>query len=246
MMRNRSLFTRRLAALPLFAGLALAGCATTPAPFGGEPSLTVTQASALPPPSRSDTLPAGREYYISPLDKLELGVFGIEGLEKREVQVDSSGTVTFPIAGVLNVGGKTLGEVREELRQRLIRGFVRDPQVTVNLVEAVDRLVTIEGEVERPGSYPVLGKMSLLRAVAQAGSPTEFARLKEVVIFREVEGRRYAALYDLESVRRGIYADPEVYPNDVIVVDEARSRRLFKDLIALVPLVTTPLVLLLQ
>jgi polysaccharide export outer membrane protein len=154
--------------------------------------------------------------------------------------------VTFPIAGVIEAGGKTLSEVREDLRQRLVRGFVRDPQVTVNLVEAVDRVVTIEGEVERPGSYPVLGKMSLLRAVAQAGSPTEFARLKEVVIFREVEGRRYAALYDLNSVRRGIYADPEVYPNDVIVVDEARSRRLFKDLIALVPLVTTPLVLLLQ
>lgn len=245
-MRNRLLFRRRRTALCLFAGLALASCATSPAPFGGEPSLTVTQASALPPPSRSDTLPAGREYYISPLDKLELGVFGIEGLEKREVQVDSSGMVTFPIAGVIEAGGKTLSEVREDLRQRLVRGFVRNPQVTVNLVEAVDRVVTIEGEVERPGSYPVLGKMSLLRAVAQAGSPTEFARLKEVVIFREVEGRRYAALYDLNSVRRGIYADPEVYPNDVIVVDEARSRRLFKDLIALVPLVTTPLVLLLQ
>ena len=46
--------------------------------------------------------------------------------------------------------------------------------------------------------------------------------------------------------RRGLYADPEIYPNDVVVVDEDRARRLFRDIIGLAPVLTAPLIAVLQ
>ena len=94
--------------------------------------------------------------------------------------------------------------------------------------------------------YPVIGHMSLLRAVASAKGTSEFAKLDDVVILRTVEGKNYAALYNIKALRQGAYADPEIYANDVVVVGDSRARRLFRDLLTIVPLLSTPLVLLLQ
>jgi polysaccharide export outer membrane protein len=232
--------------LAVLAGLALSACASKPKEFGGDPGLAVLATNILPEPTKADLIVGDRPYYIGPYDQLMLGVFGIEGLEEVPVQVDSSGQITFPIIGSVQVGGKTLSEVQQEIRLRLQENFVRDPQVMVNLRESFDRVVTVDGQVAKPGSYPVVGQMSLLRAVANAGSTTEFARLEDVVVFREVAGQRYAALYNLEAIRRGYYEDPEIFANDLVVVGDSQARRLFKDLIQIAPLLTTPLVFLLQ
>ena len=88
--------------------------------------------------------------------------------------------------------------------------------------------------------------LTLMRAVAQAKGVNEFARLNDVVVFRTVKGQSLAALYDLDAIRDGTYADPRIYPADVVVVgDTAATRRLLRFVQAL-PLVTTPLVLALQ
>lgn len=227
------------------AGLAMLSACASPPPFGGASELQVMSANALPVPSTSQTADF-EAYHIGPNDTLEIGVFGIEGLEPREVVVDSGGRISFPLAGPVEAGGMTLAELQSELARRLSAAYVRDPQVTVNVKKTVERFVTVDGQVLRPGSYPVTGKMSLIRAVANAGSTTEFAKLREVVVFREVAGQRYAALYSLEAIRRGAYPDPPIFAGDVVVVDDSKSRRLFKDLLQLAPLLTSPLVLLLQ
>jgi polysaccharide biosynthesis/export protein len=66
------------------------------------------------------------------------------------------------------------------------------------------------------------------------------------VIFRTVKGQQLAALYNLKAIRRGNYQDPEVFANDVVVVGDSQARRLFKDALQFVPLLTTPLVIALQ
>jgi polysaccharide export outer membrane protein len=208
--------------------------------------LQVLAGSDLPTPIGQGADIVGEPYVIAPLDKLAIGVFGIEGLEPREVQVDSGGTISFPLAGPMTVAGETPAQVEALLRQRLSAAFVRDPQVTVNLRESVGRIVTVDGQVNRPGAYPVVGRMSLIRAVATAGSTTEFAQLKDVVVFREVGGQRYAALYNLDAIRNGAYPDPQIFSDDVIVVGDSSARRLFRDLVQSAPLLTTPLILLLQ
>ena len=116
----------------------------------------------------------------------------------------------------------------------------------MNLKETVSQVITVDGQVKKPGLYPVVGKMTLMRAVATAEGTAEFARLDDVVIFRTVKGQQLAALYNLKAIRRGNYQDPEVFANDVVVVGDSQARRLFKDALQIVPLLTTPLIIALQ
>jgi len=232
-----------VAAIAFAAGLS--GCATTP-PFGGAPGLAVEAGTELPVPGRVDAIGDYRPYLVGPFDRLTIGVFGIDDLAEREVQVDSSGRVSFPLAGSIEAAGMTLSEIEAVLSERLSAAYVRDPQVTVNLKETINRVVTVDGQVAKPGSFPVVGKMSLLRAVALRASTTEFAKLEDVVVFREVAGQRYAGIYNLEAIRRGNYPDPEIFANDVIVVGDSPQRRMFRDFLQLAPLLSSPLILLLQ
>lgn len=200
----------------------------------------------MPAPDRADVVAADRPYLIGPYDKLIIDVFGIEELSKKEVQTDASGRISFPLAGVIEAAGKTPAEVERELVTRLKGAYVRDPQVTVNLKETVSQVVTVDGEVKEPGLYPVIGRMTLMRAVATAKGTAELAKLDDVVIFRTVKGQPYAALYNLGAIRRGAYTDPDIFANDVVVVGDSKARRLFRDLLQVAPLLTTPLVIALQ
>lgn len=195
-----------------------------------------TPVASMPVPSKSDMLTGQRPYLVGPFDRLVIDVFNVPGLTLREVQVDASGRVSFPLVGIVEVLGLTPAEIELLMRQRLKANYVRDPQVSVNLKESLSQLVTVFGEVKRPGQYPVLGKMTLLSALAKAEGTGEFAQLKKVMIFRTVQGTRYAGLYDLKAIKKGLYEDPEVFPNDLIVVDKSMARQIFRDVLLLSPL----------
>lgn len=225
----------------LFLVLFLPACGQTI--LGGSPDVTVVSSDGLPEPTRVDLLSSNRPYLIGPFDKLKIDVFGIEDLSK-EVQIDASGRLSFPLIGVVEASGLTPGELSGELEKRLQGRYVRDPQVTVNLEETVSQVITVDGQVDQPGLYPVIGRMTLMRAVATAGGTSEFAKLSDVVIFRTVNGDQLAGLYNLKAIRRGNYGDPEVFANDVIVVGDSQARRIFKDVIAGSSFITTPLIIL--
>lgn len=213
---------------------------------GATSSVTMAPGNQMPPPEPSDMVPVGRPYVVGPFDKLVVDVFGIEELSEREVQVDAGGRISFPFAGMVEAGGKTPFEIGEILRTRLRASHIRDPQVTVNLKETVSQVVTVDGQVKEPGRYPVIGKMTLIQSVAVAKGLGEFAKLDDVVVFRTVRGQKLAALYNLNAIRRGYYDDPEIFAGDIVVVGDSSAKRLFKDIIQLVPLLTTPLVIALQ
>jgi polysaccharide biosynthesis/export protein len=236
----------------LFLSLAMAGCAGTkpigrPAgALGVAGNVQVVQATELPPPDRSDLIEVNRPYLIGPFDKLVIDVFGIEELSKKEVQTDAGGRISFPLAGIIEAAGRTPAELEQVLAERLRGRFVRNPQVTVNLKETVSQVITVDGEVKEPGLYPVIGRMTLMRAVATAKGTAEFAKLDDVVVFRSVKSQRMAALYNLKAIRRGYYDDPEVFANDVVVVGNSSARRIFKDALQIAPLLVTPLVYILS
>lgn len=229
----------------LMLAFALASC-------GGRQELVTTDAvtvlpqGALPAPDRADMRLDERPYLVGPFDKLKIDVFGIPDLSEREIQVDASGRASFPLVGSFQASGKTPQEVAREIESRLSGQYIRNPQVTVNLEETVSQVVTVDGQVMKPGLYPVLGRMTLMKAVATAGGTAEFAKLEDVVVFRTVGEARYAGLYNLKAIRRGTYQDPEIYANDVVVVGDSPARRMFKDALQAAPLLTGPLVYLLQ
>lgn len=213
------------------------------APMVQSANVSLVELGELPPPTRADVVSASRPYLVGPFDKLNIDVFGVEDL-RREVQIDASGRLSFPLIGEVEAAGLTPSELGDLIERELQGRFVRNPQVTVNLAETVSQVITVEGSVEEPGLYPVVGRMTLLRAVATAGGLAEFANTDNVIVFRSVNGDEYAALYNLKAIRQGNYGDPEIYANDVIVVNESRARRIFRDLITASPLLTTPLIIL--
>lgn len=233
----------RFKILTAAAVMAVAACGS-PGQFGTSEDIELVELGHLPPPTRDDLSVDHRPYMIGPFDKVRVDVFGVEELS-REVQADASGRISVPLAGTMEAAGKTPGELADEIARRLRDGYVKDPQVTVNLVETVSQVVTVSGEVEKPGLYPVLGKMTLMRAIAQAEGATEFADSESVVVFRTVNGQDMAAVYNLGAINRGNYNDPEIYANDVVVVGESGTRRLFKDVLQTAPAILTPLIYLL-
>jgi polysaccharide export outer membrane protein len=227
------------------ATLLLAGCADGPRLGEGNGPLAVTTATTLPPPTSADLIAATTPYRIGPLDKLSVAVFGADDLSGT-FQTDAAGRLSLPLIGEVDAAGKTPNELAIAIAGQLRGAFMRNPQVTVNLEETTSQVFTIDGQVTQPGSYPVIGSMSLMRAVAAAKGASDYARLDDVVVFRTVNDQPMAALYNLSAIRRGLYPDPKIYANDVIVVGDSKARRLFQQFLQIAPLLTTPLVLALE
>lgn len=236
-------FRRQL--LPLVAlATTLSACASGSGKIGGAQGLSVVDSAVLPTPEKTDFLGAGFPSVLGPSDLLQISVAGVDFLTNQQMRVDASGQISLPLAGPVTVSGLSPREVEMVLRERLIaKGQMVDPQVSVNVNEVVSQAITVEGQVRAPGIYPVTRRLTLLQAIALAKGTTAESDLDDVVIFRTVGEDRYAALYDLEQIRRGAYADPVIYPNDIIMVGDERGRRLFATIIDGLQALTTPLVL---
>ncbi len=226
------------------AALCLSACSNRPSIEPG-PNLTLVASDDLPAPEGVVAGSETRPFRVGPFDKLSVSVFGIPEMSQT-VQVDAAGRVAVPLVGAIQAAGLTPSEGSEQIAQGLRGRYVRDPQVAVNADETSTQVFTVDGQVAEPGVYPVLGRMTLVRAIASAKGASEFARLEDVVVFRKVGDRQMAALYNLGAIRRGTYRDPEIYPNDVVVVGDSPSRRLFRDFLQASPILVAPLIAVLQ
>ena len=218
----------------------LGACAHQPLPVSSS-QLTVLQEASLPEPGRGDLSADDRASLIGPLDVINVEVFGVPELT-RELQVDLSGQIAMPLIGRVDARGKTPSELAAEVTTLLRGRYVRNPNVTINVKTSVSQVVTVDGEVKEPGLYPVTNQTTLMRAIASAKGLSEFGKLEDVVVLRTVNNRRMAGLYNLGAIRRGAYADPAIYANDVVVVGDSPARRLFKDVVSTAPLIAAPLV----
>ena len=211
-------------------------------PLASSSSLTVVAGEqSLPSPQRSDLVAADRPSLVGPLDTINVDIFGLPELS-RDVQVDASGRVAMPLIGTIDARGKTADELAATIESALRAKHIRDPNVTINIRNSVSQVVTIDGQVVQPGLYPVTNQMTLMRAIASAKGVSEFAKLDDVVVLRTVNNRKMAGLYNVRAIRSGVYDDPSIYANDVIIVGDSPSRRLFRDLISLSPLLSAPLI----
>lgn len=227
-------------ALWLSVGLALimmlSACAGTRT-IGGAPDLEVVPNQELPAPTAGDYARTSEQHLLGPFDKVIIDVQAFEELRAREVQIDASGRFALPWVGAIEAAGLSIAQLEALLAQRLRAAHLRNPQVIVNLGESNSRMMTVEGQVKNPGLYPVRGRTTLLQGLALAGGTAEFANSELVVIFREVGNQRMAAVYDINRVRLGMDRDPEIYPNDIIMIDDNKARRVFGDVIrAMLPL----------
>lgn len=222
----------------------LAGCANSPK-LQSSAELKVYEGAELPAPSSADLTGAVRPVLVGPFDRLSVSIDNSGIAEPvREVDVDETGKVYIPGAGVVTVSGRSPSEIAMLLETQLRANYVRDPHVAVSLKESVSQVLTVEGEVKNPGQFPILGETTLLQVMANAKGVTEFASTDDVLVYRTVDGNRLAALYDLKKIRQGLVPDPRLYPKDIVVVGDSPTRRLLRDLASTLPLLSTPVLIL--
>src|SRR3546814_17831094 len=97
----------------------------------------------------------------------------------------------------------TAAALSSEIATKLGAKYLVNPQVSVSVASSVSQNVTVEGNVNQPGVYAINGRSKLLQALAQAQSPTDVANLSQVVIFRNIDGRREGAVFDVKASREG-------------------------------------------
>ena len=175
------------------------------------------------------------EYRIAPLDKLSINVFQVDELS-GEYQVDLTGNIAMPLVGSVSAVDMTTIEFEERLTAALSEQYLRDPDVTVGVMEAAGSSVTVEGSVNEPGIYPTFGEISLIQAIALGGGLDQNANPGTVIVFRQIDGQRMAAGFDLTAIRRGQEPDPAIYRGDIIVVDGSRTRQTWRDILQTVPI----------
>ena len=232
---TRFLHAALAATLFLFA---LGASAAEPPVAGAAPqAVAAGQDMGLPDStSRAGEYTGKSEYRIGPQDLLKVSIFMNEELE-RELRVNATGQISLPLIGVVQAGGKTVLELETEIADKLGKTYLQNPQVTVFIKEFTSQRVTVEGAVKKAGIYPITGQTSLLQAIALAGgTDSDVADEKLVVVFRTVNGQRMAAKFNLEEMRSGAAADPLIYGDDIVVVNESRAKTGFKRFVQAIPL----------
>ncbi len=184
----------------------------------------------------SVTDPKSAAYKIGPRDVLEITVFKVPELSKV-TQVSEAGTISYPLAGEIKAGGRTAREVEQDLTTVLGAKYLQNPQVNVFVKEYNSQRVTLEGAVKKPGVYPIAGGMSLLQAVATAGG-FEANADESVLLFRQSDGRRSAARYDVSRIRGGEAEDPQLQSGDVIIAGTSDLKEGMNLMFKFLPLAT--------
>lgn len=215
----------------LVAGAALAGCAAAQvAPQIPRGAAAYAAFPSTPPKE------AREGYRLGSLDTIDVTVFQEPELSAKGAAIDASGAITLPLVGSVQAAGKVPAELAAEIAARLGEKYLVDPQVSVTVADSVAQKVTVQGEVTEPGVYPIRGSTSLLEALALAKGETRIAALREVVVFRTLDGRRLGGVFDVESIRRGEAEDPGILGNDVIVVGHSRAKSVWRDVVTAAPI----------
>jgi polysaccharide export outer membrane protein len=176
-----------------------------------------------------------QDYRIGALDTLDIAVLGVADLN-RTVQVNSGGTITLPLIRQVQAAGRTQTELERDIADKLAQTYLQSPQVTVAVKEYNSQKLTVDGAVQKPGIFPKQGEMSLLQAIAQAQGLTNYADPTGILVFRNVNGKRLAARFDIRQVRAGKMPDPLLQAGDIVMVDENSAKTTLRDISAAMPL----------
>jgi polysaccharide export outer membrane protein len=136
-------------------------------------------ASAQEP--RAPLQPQGTEYVIGAQDVLTVTVWDSPDLSGK-FTVEADGSFTFPLIGRVKAGGLSLRQFEGELKKKLADGYFKNPQVSVAVESYRSQRIFIVGEVRNPGTYPLTGDMTLIEAIARAGSTTPAASPEAIVV----------------------------------------------------------------
>ncbi|MER9791295.1 polysaccharide biosynthesis/export family protein [Mesorhizobium sp. M0213] len=223
--------------LVLLASLAMSACTSTSSTTSSSSSsvdaLQLTSSSTqlsgggalsvvkdLPPPQNTQN---GAEQPLSPNDVLEVNVFQVDNLS-RTVQVDSGGQISLPLIGTITAAGKTVRQLEQEIETAYGANYLQSPDVTIFVKESIGQRITVDGEVNRAGIFPVTSNSSLLDAIALAGNFSPVGDASKVFVYRNIGQNTLVANYNVEAIRAGKARNPRIYGGDKVVVFASKSK----------------------
>lgn len=187
-------------AVVLFVG----GCPKTTGPVLLAPSATTP---------KSDDVRAG--------DKLAIVVRGQEEMSGEYV-VSADGSIRFPRIGAVSALDREPGDVAADIETKLADGWLRNPQVSVSLLERQNpEQVTVLGEVKEAGSFPHDGTLTVMQAISLAGGLTTEAQRRKVKLIRETAEGRQTVVIDVQAIVESRAQDLPIEPGDIIMVPES-------------------------
>jgi len=191
--------------------LSLAAAIAVPAEFetqqpGASPSLVQVQVVQGPESQPADA----SGYRVDTGDRVSVIVYQEPDLSVTGIRVNANGTISYPLLGDLRVSGLTSLEVRELVKERLLDGYLKKPDVTVSIDSY--RLYFIKGEVKRPGGYSFVDGLTVAKAVALAGGYTVRASKSSISLVRES---------DPENPLADAASNTAIQPGDIITVGES-------------------------
>lgn len=148
-------------------------------------------------------------YRLGPNDSIRIEVFDEADLS-TETAVSGHGTIKFPLVGEIPVEGRTIKEVEETLAQRLEAGYLKNPKVTVSILQY--RNFYVSGEARNPGAFSYREGITVLKAITLAGGWTDRAVKDKAKVLRVINGQQQILVVGMED---------SVQPDDIIIVPES-------------------------
>jgi polysaccharide biosynthesis/export protein len=211
-----------------------ASASGVPYATGGADSAAADELAQASAKYASQSAPGPSAYRVGPQDVLDISVFNVAQLS-RISQVADDGSINFPLIGGVQAGGKTTRQIEADMAARLGARYLQSPQVSVLVKEYNSQRFTVEGEVKKPGVYPIKGGTTLLQSIAQAEGVNNDTASSTALVFRNTAAGRSVARFDLDEIRAGRIDDPWVQQGDTIVVEASAAKSTFNNLTKLIP-----------
>jgi len=136
--------------------------------------------------------------------------------------VDEDGYIDFPVLGKLSLKGMSVKEAKAYLLGKL-EEYLRDPVVNIKFLNF---RVTISGEINRPGSFPVYNeRVTLPEIISLAGDFTPYANRAKILVVREENGKRNFATVDMSSSNFFVSDYYYLQQNDLVYVEPLEAKR---------------------
>jgi polysaccharide export outer membrane protein len=173
-------------------------------------------AESEPPPYQNTN------YRICGGDVILVKVFQEPELDSQH-RVSRDGSISMALVGKVNVRGKTVADCAGLIGDLLSKGYLKNPQVRVNVIQYAPRRFSILGQVQRPGTYNMPEEMTtnLLEAIAMAGGFSRSADLKQITIRRKGEGEDQVFTINAKNLERNQGVEVfQIAPGDLVMVGE--------------------------
>jgi polysaccharide biosynthesis/export protein len=156
---------------------------------------------------------------LHPGDKLIVGVYDDPKLLPQEMIVAPDGKISFPLVGVLQVGGKTIEQTRTEIEARL-KKYISDPVAVVIVTGVLGNAVYVVGQVLKPGQIVMNPTINVLQALSMAGGANPYAKLDSIIVIRSGPGgqRVLPFRYGQVSAGKDLSQNVDLESGDVVVV----------------------------